>query len=123
MEIVKNTWVKHEEKLCPRCSQALVCKVGDVANCQCSEVQLSAETTEFLANTNYDCLCKTCLAHFEQLNKVAKAHRFSAQPRMLVEGLHYYKENGLMVFTELYHLLRGYCCGNGCRHCVYGFKK
>jgi hypothetical protein len=27
------------------------------------------------------------------------------------------------VFTPLYHQLRGYCCGSGCRHCVYGFKK
>jgi hypothetical protein len=35
----------------------------------------------------------------------------------------YYMENGLMVFTEAYHLKRGYCCKNGCRHCPYGFKK
>jgi hypothetical protein len=39
------------------------------------------------------------------------------------ESLHYYWENGLMVFTEKYHLERGYCCRNGCRHCPYGFKK
>lgn len=35
----------------------------------------------------------------------------------------YYLENGLMVFTEAYHLKRGHCCKNGCRHCPYGFKK
>ena len=35
----------------------------------------------------------------------------------------YYMENGLMVFTASYHLKRGYCCKNGCRHCPYGFKK
>ena len=34
----------------------------------------------------------------------------------------YYFENGLMVFTEAYHLKRGYCCQNNCRHCPYGFK-
>lgn len=34
-------------------------------------------------------------------------------------GVHYYFENGFMVFTEAYHLQRGYCCGNGCRHCPY----
>ncbi|MES2853673.1 MAG: DUF5522 domain-containing protein, partial [Bacteroidota bacterium] len=22
-----------------------------------------------------------------------------------------------------FHLKRGNCCGNGCRHCPYGFKK
>lgn len=31
----------------------------------------------------------------------------------------YYIENGLVVFTEKFHLKRGYCCGNGCRHCPY----
>lgn len=35
----------------------------------------------------------------------------------------YYYENGLLVFTESYHLRRGYCCQSGCRHCPYGFKK
>ncbi|HEV8515350.1 MAG TPA: DUF5522 domain-containing protein [Cyclobacteriaceae bacterium] len=41
----------------------------------------------------------------------------------LKEGEDYYFENGLMVFTEKYHLKRGYCCQSGCRHCPYGFKK
>ncbi|MBS1625400.1 MAG: hypothetical protein JSS76_03395 [Bacteroidetes bacterium] len=35
----------------------------------------------------------------------------------------YYMENGLMVFTAAYHLARGFCCKNGCRHCPYGFRK
>jgi hypothetical protein len=35
----------------------------------------------------------------------------------------FYMENGFMVFTAAYHLRRGYCCRNGCRHCPYGFKK
>ncbi|UII27696.1 DUF5522 domain-containing protein [Fulvivirga maritima] len=35
----------------------------------------------------------------------------------------FYIENGLYVFTEAYHLKRGYCCKSGCRHCPYGFKK
>lgn len=37
----------------------------------------------------------------------------------LVEGRDYYFEKGLMVFTSHYLLGRGYCCGNGCRHCPY----
>lgn len=35
----------------------------------------------------------------------------------------FYYENGLVVFTMSYHLKRGYCCKNGCRHCPYGFEK
>jgi hypothetical protein len=34
----------------------------------------------------------------------------------------YYNENGFLVFTEAYHLKKGYCCGNGCRHCPYAFE-
>lgn len=37
------------------------------------------------------------------------------------QGPDFYFENGLMVFTASYHLKRGYCCNNGCRHCPYGF--
>jgi hypothetical protein len=36
-----------------------------------------------------------------------------------VEGVDYYFENGLMVLTEHFLKKRGYCCGNGCRHCPY----
>ena len=34
----------------------------------------------------------------------------------------YYNEAGYLVFTEAYHLKKGYCCGNGCRHCPYRFE-
>jgi hypothetical protein len=34
----------------------------------------------------------------------------------------YYDPNGLMVLTAKYHLQKGYCCGNGCRHCPYDYK-
>jgi hypothetical protein len=33
---------------------------------------------------------------------------------------YYFDPNGLLVFTEKYLLERGFCCGNGCRHCPYG---
>jgi len=35
------------------------------------------------------------------------------------EGVHYYIENGRVVFTELFHKQRGSCCGSGCRHCPF----
>ncbi|MEX2565308.1 MAG: DUF5522 domain-containing protein [Cyclobacteriaceae bacterium] len=44
-------------------------------------------------------------------------------PDQLKEGVHYYFEGPYMVFTEAYHLLRGYCCGSGCRHCPYTVDK
>lgn len=40
------------------------------------------------------------------------------------EGVDYYlNEDGLMVFTTEYHLKRGYCCKNKCKHCPWGFGK
>jgi hypothetical protein len=35
----------------------------------------------------------------------------------------YYAPEGFLVFTERYHLKRGYCCQSGCKHCPYGFDK
>lgn len=44
-------------------------------------------------------------------------------PRHKKGAEYFYIENGLIVFTEAYHLKRGYCCKSGCRHCPYGFTK
>jgi hypothetical protein len=35
---------------------------------------------------------------------------------------YYLTPDGLLVFTEKYHLDKGYCCGNGCRHCPFDFE-
>lgn len=40
---------------------------------------------------------------------------FSIRPR---EG-EFYMEGPFLVFTEAYHLRRGYCCNTGCRRCPY----
>jgi len=40
----------------------------------------------------------------------------------LIEGEDfYYNEQGYVVLTEKYHLKKGSCCGNGCRHCPYRY--
>lgn len=36
-----------------------------------------------------------------------------------VKGIHYYMEDTRVVFTALYHVQRGYCCGGKCRHCPF----
>ena len=41
----------------------------------------------------------------------------------LVEGEDFYLEGAMIVFTALYHLRRGYCCGSGCRHCPYATRE
>jgi hypothetical protein len=58
--------------------------------------------------------------------KVHKFARMTGQnfENKLTEGEDYYlTTEGYKVFTEAYHLKRGYCCKSGCRHCPYGFDK
>jgi hypothetical protein len=35
----------------------------------------------------------------------------------------YLTPEGFIVFTEKYHLKRGYCCESNCRHCPYKKKQ
>jgi len=35
----------------------------------------------------------------------------------------YLDHHGFKIFTEQYHLKRGYCCKSGCKHCPFGYDK
>ena len=35
----------------------------------------------------------------------------------------YLTKEGYKVFTEKYHLKRGYCCESSCKHCPYGYDR
>ena len=47
--------------------------------------------------------------------------RFDNQFLKLEKDDYYYSNEGYIVFTEKYHLKRGYCCDSNCKHCP--FKK
>jgi hypothetical protein len=47
---------------------------------------------------------------------------FSKKPKLSEED-YYLSPEGYIIFTEKYHLKRGYCCKSGCKHCPYGFDK
>jgi hypothetical protein len=55
--------------------------------------------------------------------KKPKITKKNAQTPQFTEGVDFYIENGLYVFTEKYLRERGKCCQSGCRHCPFGFKK
>lgn len=112
---------KHEAKSCPRCGSSFVCKPADIANCQCHSVDLLPATLAFLRKTEYGCLCACCLVEINQMVKRTLQDGFPKTAGELREGVHFYWENGKVVFTEYYHLLRGFCCRSGCRHCAYGY--
>ena len=52
---------KHEIKTCARCGATFECKAGDITNCQCYGVKLSAEAEGFISKQYDDCLCRNCL--------------------------------------------------------------
>jgi len=107
-------------KKCTRCLSDFECKTDDISSCQCNQIVLSPSTNQFLSKTNYDCLCLNCLKELNAL--VLKSEDYNIK-KPLVENLHFYWENGLMVFTEFFHISKGKCCKNGCRHCAYNYKK
>lgn len=107
---------------CSLCKGPLVCNEADIANCACSKVNLLQETVDFLHNkTNHECLCNTCLQKFDEWIKFALNNPFPTRMSQM-SPVHFYTENGYFVFTEQYHVHKGNCCGNNCRHCVYQSK-
>ena len=40
----------------------------------------------------------------------------------LIEDQDYYLDGDRVIFTAAFHIKRGACCGNGCRHCPYDPK-
>lgn len=44
-------------------------------------------------------------------------------PSFSEEEEYYLDPLGNMVMTEKFHRARGYCCGNGCRHCPWTHGK
>ena len=41
------------------------------------------------------------------------------EKKEFIKDVDYYLEEGFVVFTEKYHIEKGECCGNNCRHCPY----
>lgn len=102
------------DKICERCHSEFSCgssKVGsngDNLPCWCLQLPLAQNIPKNFS----DCLCPKCLNEF-----IVK--KTSGEVKSDSEADYYFDTNGLMVFTEAYHLKRGTCCGNGCRHCPY----
>ncbi|NCI45416.1 cysteine-rich CWC family protein [Sediminibacterium soli] len=64
----------HETKKCPRCARPFECKVGNIAECQCSQVTLSYEQKAYIELQYTDCLCAQCLQALQFEQQLAKHH-------------------------------------------------
>ncbi|HXB40905.1 MAG TPA: DUF5522 domain-containing protein [Bacteroidia bacterium] len=120
-----------KQKKCLRCSIVFNCSITESeGNCWCNNFP-----PLFQPDHKTDCLCPGCLK-IATKNKIteyvasllpeeAMNNKAKDLPKTekLIEDIDFYIENGNYVFTSWYHLKRGSCCRNGCRHCPYGLKK
>jgi hypothetical protein len=115
---------------CPICGADNTCRVAKghlyKGSCWCHGVVVPANLLRHLAEEYAEeaCLCPTCLemvarlaAEHSNVETVISEIRRTLQPPATNED--FYMENGNVVFTAAYHLKRGTCCKNGCRHCPY----
>ena len=65
------------------------------------------------------------LCHKEEFSSLSPAMQDieDLHSQAILKGQKSYEDSatGFTVFTELFHLERGTCCGNQCRHCPYGW--
>lgn len=114
-------------KNCSTCGTSFNC--GDTlqgSKCWCNDFPPIFNPSDII-----DCLCpscfkKACLVKIDEYvatisPETALTNKAGALPKTtnLVEDIDYYIEEGNYVFKAWYHLKRGYCCKNACRHCPY----
>ncbi len=75
----------------------------------------------FFKQSDLHHVCIACISDVKKLIEYCLSREHCSMVEELTEGIHYYIEEGMWVFTEIYHFQRGYCCQSGCRHCIYGF--
>lgn len=115
------------EKTCSVCQNTFGCgNPSETVRCWCNDLP-----PIFNLDNITDCLCPKCLKHAtikkidDYVNTITPENSCSniakdlPKTTQLVEDIDYYLENGNYVFTKWFHLKRGSCCGNKCRHCPY----
>jgi len=114
-------------KNCSTCGTAFDCGDTPEGNkCWCNDFPPIFQPSDIV-----NCLCPNCFKSAcsvkidEYVATVSPESALENKAKDLpktvsiVEGIDYYIENGNYVFKEFFHLKRGYCCNNGCRHCPY----
>jgi Family of unknown function (DUF5522)/Cysteine-rich CWC len=124
----------NRDERCPVCGGDNQCRMAKghlyKGPCWCDEIIVPSQILRVLTTARFDpaCLCRGCLETAARLSvevndptaTVEKIRTMLASSRPTSkEGDYYIDENGNVVFTAAYHLNRGTCCGNGCRHCPY----
>jgi len=119
---------------CPLCGHDNQCRVAKghlyKGPCWCYEIAVPHQILSRLAaeSAKPACLCRPCLETVARISReldsteavLAEVRRVVAKRATCPDEADFYlDENGNTVFTAAYHLKRGNCCDNGCRHCPY----
>lgn len=122
------------DQQCPMCGGDNRCRLAKghlyKGLCWCEEIIVPSQILRALAADHFEpaCLCRSCLETVARLShelddNAAVASKAQERPENSRSAGHeedyYFEENGKLVFTATYHLRRGNCCGNGCRHCPF----
>jgi len=102
---------------CPLCGGLNDCQLCTAAAykgpCWCESAKIPDKLLVRVPSArNRACVCRMCVVAFHR-------EQSGAEPLPVVPGDFYFDADGLRVFTAAYHLRRGSCCGNDCRHCPY----
>jgi len=126
----------HDQR-CPLCARDNECRVAKghlyKGPCWCHQVIVPNHILTRLAEDTIDpaCLCRPCLETIARISReldgteeiLAEIRSAILTNRMeqveIEEPDFYLDDNGNTVFTAAYHLKRGTCCDNGCRHYPY----
>jgi len=112
-----NPQVEIGPALCPLCGRANDCQLCTTSAykgpCWCAALQIPDELLNRVPSEarNRACICRDCVTEFHL--------RRASAPGQALRPEEFYFEGGTLVFTAEYHLRRGYCCRNGCRHCPF----
>ncbi|HXA02712.1 MAG TPA: DUF5522 domain-containing protein [Cytophagaceae bacterium] len=115
------------QKKCSACGSDFSCgNTESDGGCWCNNFPAI-----FQLDSLIDCLCPVCLKDtaIKKINEYVESlspedalnnkAKDLPETKKQIEGIDFYIENGNYIFTAWYHLKRGDCCGNGCRHCPY----
>jgi hypothetical protein len=117
----------HDEQ-CPLCGRDNHCRVAKghlyKGPCWCHEIIVPNRILTRLAVDRLEpaCLCRPCLETIARISREEENPEIVLREVQRIVALNedtYLDSNGNKVFTEAYHLKRGACCDNGCRHCPY----
>ena len=105
--------------ICSKCKSNFKCEKENIDQCHCFNFNFTNKTKKIIREFYNDCLCNNCLNKFKQFENLEKKQIYLNKKIEFKEGIHYNIENSLWVFSEYYHYLRGSCCQNNCKECIY----